>query len=135
MANKKMSRGMVRSDFELRIAKDLEKRKVKFEYESSKLTYKVPERSALYCPDFILDNGIIIEAKGRLTTADRKKMVLVKLSNPTLDIRFIFMRANNPIRKGSKTTYAIWAEKHAFPWCEGTVPSEWLTNSNEVKNQ
>lgn len=123
---KKMNRGMVRSDFELKIAKDLEKRKVKFEYESSKLAYMVPERRALYCPDFILDTGIIIEAKGRLTASDRKKMVLVKLANPTLDIRFIFMRANNPIRKGSKTTYAIWAEKHGFKWCESTVPEEWL---------
>lgn len=135
MAAKKMSRGMVRSDFELRVAKDLEKRKVRFKYEETILHYEVPSRVARYTPDFVLANGVVIEVKGRLTTADRKKMVLVKESNPTLDIRLLFMRAANPIRKGSDTTYGDWATKKNFKWCEGTVPSEWLINSNEVKNQ
>lgn len=123
---KKMSRGMVRSDFELRVAKDLEKRKVPFKYEEQVLFYEVPARRARYTPDFVLSNGIIVEVKGRLTTADRKKMVLVKLANPNLDIRLLFQRSVNPIRKGSSTTYASWAEKHGFQWCEGTVPEEWL---------
>lgn len=132
MTNKKMSRGMVRSDFELRVAKDLEKRKVRFKYEEQVLFYEVPARKARYTPDFILSNGIIVEVKGRLTTADRKKMVLVQLSNPSLDIRLLFQRANNPIRKGSKTTYALWAEKHGFKWSEETIPQEWLDETARV---
>lgn len=128
MASKKMSRGMVRSDFELRVAKDLEKRKVSFKYEEQVLFYEVPARKARYTPDFILSNGIIVEVKGRLTTADRKKMVLVKESNPTLDIRLLFMRAANPIRKGSNTTYGDWATKKNFKWCDGIVPEEWLND-------
>lgn len=128
MATKKMSRGMVRSDFELRVSKDLEKRKVPFKYEEQVLFYEVPARKARYTPDFILSNGVIVEVKGRLTTADRKKMVLVQLSNPGLDIRLLFQRANNPIRKGSDTTYGDWATKKGFQWCEGTVPEEWLND-------
>lgn len=132
MASKKMSRGMVRSDFELRVAKDLEKRKVRFKYEEQVLFYEVPARKARYTPDFILSNGIIVEVKGRLTTADRKKMVLVQLSNPSLDIRLLFQRANNPIRKGSKTTYGDWATKKNFKWCEETIPQEWLDEAARV---
>jgi hypothetical protein len=45
---------------------------------------------------------------------------------PELDIRFVFMRASNPIYKGSKTTYADWAERYEIPWADGRIPEEWL---------
>lgn len=78
-------------------------------------------------PDFVLPNGIIVEAKGRLTDHDRKKMVLVKEQNPEFDIRFVFSRPNNPIYKGSKTTYAAWADKHGFIYAKDRIPPTWLT--------
>ena len=81
-----------------------------------------------YLPDFHLINGVFLEVKGRLTSEDRRKMKAVKLCNPELDIRFVFQAPYNKIYKGSKTTYAKWAEKHGFPWCSyQTIPIDWLT--------
>lgn len=78
-----------------------------------------------YTPDFLLPNGIYVEAKGKLDRDTIRKMISVKKSNPHLDIRFVFMKANNPLRKGAKLRYWQWAEKHGFPWAEGTIPLEW----------
>ena len=55
-------------------------------------------------------------------------MSLIKKQYPELDIRFVFMNANNKIYKGSKTTYAMWANKHGFEWAEKNIPEEWLKN-------
>ncbi len=95
-------------------------------YESKKIKYTKPATHHTYTPDFILPNGIIVEAKGRLTLADRKKMVLVKNSHPNLDIRFVFQKSSNYICKGSSTTYSQWAEKNGFPWAEKQIPIEWI---------
>jgi hypothetical protein len=76
----------------------------------------------------LLPNGIYLEVKGRLTVEDRRKMLAVKKSNPELDIRFVFQAPYNKINKGSKTTYAKWAEKYGFLWCSySTIPLTWLT--------
>ena len=115
-----------RSKFEQAVAADMRKRKCKFSYENEKLDFIRPARKCKYLLDFSLESGIIVECKGRLTAADRKKMLLVKEQNPDRDIRFLFQRASNPIFKGSKTTYAMWAEKNGFLWAESTIPEEWL---------
>jgi hypothetical protein len=55
-------------------------------------------------------------------------MRAVKAANPDLDVRFVFQTPYNKIYKGSKTTYAKWAEKHGFLWCAfHSIPIEWLT--------
>jgi len=115
-----------RSKFEKSVAKHLTENKVRFKYETDKIKYVVPESNHTYLIDFKLPNGIIVETKGVMDLATRKKMKLVKEQNPDLDIRFVFQRAQNPIRKGSKTTYATWADKNGFKWAEGTVPTDWL---------
>jgi hypothetical protein len=69
---------------------------------------------------------LYIEAKGHLDKGDRVKMLLIKQQYPDLDIRFVFLNANNKIYRGSKTTYAAWATKHNFVWAEKTIPEEWL---------
>lgn len=117
-------RNIYRSKLEQRIAADLRKRGVPFQYETLKVPYQ--RKPQVYNPDFILPNGIIVEAKGELKQTDRVKMLLVKAQHPQLDIRFVFQRANNKIRKGSKTTYWMWAEKHGFPWAEALIPVRWL---------
>lgn len=78
-----------------------------------------------YLPDFVLGNGIVVECKGRLTSADRKKMLLVKKQNPKKDIRLLFM-CNNKLNPRSKTRYSDWAEKNGFPWALKRIPQEWL---------
>jgi hypothetical protein len=100
----------VRSGFERTIAAQLKRYGVKFEYEPVKLPY-VLERT--YCPDFRIGN-MYIEVKGKLDQDTRSKMAAVKKAHPDLDIRFVFMRADNKLSKGSKTTYGQWAERNGF---------------------
>jgi hypothetical protein len=116
-----------RSGLELRISEDLKKRGVPYEYEKLKIEYRIPEREAKYTPDFLLlDNGIIVEAKGIFDTEDRKKHLLIKEQHPHLDIRLVFSRANAPIYKGSPTTHGAWAEHHGFKFAEKLIPQEWI---------
>ena len=115
---------MYRSGLESKVDDLLSSLKVKYEYESQKLAYQL---ECNYLPDFLLPNGIYLEVKGRLTSEDRRKMLAVKRCNPDLDIRFVFQAPFNKIYKGSKTTYAKWAEKSGFPWCQYTkIPIDWL---------
>lgn len=79
-----------------------------------------------YLPDFTLPNGIIVEAKGYLDAAACRKMKAVKASNPYLDIRFVFQNANGKRNKRAKLKNWEWAEKHGFPWAEGTIPLSWF---------
>lgn len=113
---------MARSGFERTLIQQLKAAKAKFEYESIKLPYTIEHH---YVPDFILGNGVIIEAKGYMRTTDVAKMRAVKRNHPDLDIRFVFMDASK--RLGKKTTYGQWAERHGFPWADGRIPEEWLT--------
>ena len=115
-----------RSGLEDRTAEDLTKRGVPFRYEEVKVSYKRPATDHKYTPDFVLDNGIVIETKGQFTVEDRKKHVLVKEQHPALDIRFVFSRASSPIRKGSKTTYADWCRKEGFLFADKVIPQAWL---------
>jgi hypothetical protein len=87
-----------------------------------------------YLPDFILPNGIYIEAKGYLDAASCKKMIAVKKTNPHLDIRFVFQHANGKRNKRAKLRNWEWAEKHGFPWAETSIPLAWWKEpSNERK--
>ena len=114
-----------RSGLESRTAAYLKKRRVNFEYEQTKIPYVVNE-TRKYCPDFKLPNGIYIETKGRFTASDRKKHLLIKKQHPNLDIRFVFSNPRAKIRKGSKTSYADWCDKHGFLYAQETIPPEWI---------
>lgn len=78
-----------------------------------------------YLPDFILSNGVYVEAKGYLDAASCKKMKAVKASNPHLDIRFVFQNANGKRNKRAKLRNYEWAERYGFPWAEGKIPLSW----------
>ncbi len=113
-----------RSNFELDIANQLAKNKVPFLYEKVNFNYV---RHSTYTPDFYLeDQGFYIEVKGLFTSQDRGKHLLIRKQHPDLDLRFLFMNANNKLYKGSKTTYSGWCERYDIPWCQGFVPKEWL---------
>jgi len=113
-----------RSGFEQTLANQLQRSGVAFEYETIKLEY---QKIATYTPDFILPNGIIIEAKGVWTVEDRTKHLLVREQHPHLDIRLVFMNAYNKIRKGSNTTYARWCEKKNIIYANKQIPKSWLS--------
>lgn len=44
----------------------------------------------------------------------------------------MFSNANARIAKGSKTTYAMWADKQGFQWAHKTIPDEWLSEAPNV---
>jgi hypothetical protein len=118
-----------RSGLEEKVARQLSLAGIAFEFEKLVLKYTRPASNHKYTPDFTLPNGVVIESKGLFTTKDRQKMLLVKEQHPALDIRLLFQNAKERIAKGSKTTYAMWAEKYGFPWAHREVPAEWI---NEV---
>jgi hypothetical protein len=85
--------------------------------------------SAVYTPDFILPNGVILEAKGYFKPEDRRKMLAVKKQHPHLDIRLVFQQPLNTLTKTSKTTYAMWAEKNGFLWAPfHAIPLDWFND-------
>tara|TARA_R100000664_G_C2720181_1_gene113903 strand:- start:67 stop:486 length:420 start_codon:yes stop_codon:yes gene_type:complete len=115
-----------RSGFEHKVSDQLKENKIKFEYETTVIPYIKPETKHTYTIDFTLPNGILIETKGRWVIEDRKKHLLIKKQHPELDIRIVFMSGKTKIRKGSKTTYGMFCDKHGILWAEKTIPESWL---------
>lgn len=115
-----------RSGLEDRIAAQLEHAGVPKVYEKYSIAYTIPESKHHYTPDFILPNGIIIEAKGIFEAADRKKHLLIRQQYPHLDIRFVFSNAKTKIGAGAKTTVAEWCEKHGFQYASREIPAKWF---------
>jgi|TARA_R110000744_G_scaffold13857_1_gene39962 hypothetical protein len=114
-----------RSGLEDDISKDLTERGVDFKFEVLKIQW-VLHRNKSYTPDFILPNGVIVESKGRFVVDDRMKHLEIKKQHPDLDIRFVFSNSKAKIRKGSKTTLGMWADKHGFMYSDKRIPDEWL---------
>ena len=115
-----------RSGFEHKVSDQLKENKIKFEYETTVIPYIKPETKHTYTIDFTLPNGILVETKGRWVPEDRKKHLLIKNQHPELDIRIVFMSGKTKIRKGSKTTYGMFCDKHGILWAEKTIPESWL---------
>ena len=115
-----------RSGLEENNARQLKDLGVKVKFEETKIPYEVPLTKRKYTPDFELPNGILIETKGKLEPKDRAKHVLVQQQWPDLDIRFVFQRPHDKIRKGSPTTYAVWCDRNGFKWASRTIPEDWI---------
>lgn len=112
-----------RSKFEESIW-DAAKRARKFlQHEPHYIPYVI---KGSYLPDFLLPNGIYVEAKGYLDAASCRKMKAVKASNPHLDIRFVLQNPNGKRNKRAKLKNYQWCEKYDFPWAEGTIPLVWF---------
>lgn len=116
----------VRSGLEESVCAQLKAAGIEYEYETLKLKYIRPASEHVYTPDILLPNGLIIELKGRFLPADRMKHLMVKKSNPELDIRFVFSNSNARISKASKTTYAMWCRKNGYLYADKTIPEEWI---------
>lgn len=122
--------GIFRSKFESRVASELKHSGVPFAFEPDSVSYIQPEKRRRYTPDFVLPNGVILEAKGLLTVEDRMKHLWIQDQFPMLDIRFVFQNPYNKLTPTSRTTYAAWAMKHGFKWCYGPrIPTEWITET------
>ena len=121
-----------RSGFEHRISEQLEQQNIDPQYETTVVKYTVPARDSKYTVDFTLPNGILVETKGRWMPDDRKKHLLVKEQHPELDIRIVFQSAKSKLRKGSKTTYADYCDKHGIQWAEKIIPQAWIDEEKKA---
>jgi hypothetical protein len=106
----------------MRVAESLTRKRVKFTYESQAIPYIVEKN---YKPDFILPNGILVEAKGYFRSADQRKHRAIKNQHPDLDIRFVFLRLDSRVQ-GSQMTCQQWCDKYGFLYAEKEIPKEWL---------
>jgi len=134
-----------RSKFEAKVAKELDKLGVKYEYEAYQFPYTEPlrrnrarcltcggselVRDGWYTPDFWLpevsNGGLFIETKGRFTAADRRKMLSVISENKDETFVMLFMR-DNKIHKRSTTKYSDWCEANGIDYSIGTIKESWL---------
>lgn len=138
MAKAAVLKAAFRSGLEEWLAAELDSVGIPFDYEKARVPFVVPQREAKYLPDFECPGGIFIEGKGWFkTAAERQKYILVRESNPGMDIRFLFQDARKPIYKGSKTNYGDWADKHGFKWTDKRrgVPREWLLEMKQALKQ
>lgn len=103
-----------RSMSEVRFATRLKDINIKFDYEKDKLNYQFEPQK--YVVDFTVDGDLLIEYKGKLDPASRRKMRAVKKCNPNVDLVMIFEKPNNKIYRGSQTTYGDWATNEGFVW-------------------
>jgi len=114
-----------RSGLESDIAEYLKDKQNQVRYERLKIEWE-DLRYRTYTPDFILDNGIIIETKGIFDTEDRRKHLAIREQHPELDIRFVFSNSKAKLYKGAKSRYCEWCDKHEFKWEHRIIPEAWL---------
>ena len=122
-----------RSGLEHKLSVYLKERKFKFSYEAIKIEWEDLSYRT-YTPDFILDNGIIIETKGRFLASDRRKHLAIQKQHPKLDIRFIFTNSKVKLYKGAKSTYAQWCLKYNFRYYDRIIPECWLKEKGKNKH-
>lgn len=137
-----------RSKLEERVAEQLESAGVRFTHESKWVPYVVPERTAKYLPDMVIDGtNILIECKGFFgggrqfggkssdSAKERQKLLLIKEQHPEIDLRIVFQRASTPIYPKSPTSYGKWASDHQIPWSDkGEVPQQWVDDIVRLQN-
>ena len=144
---RKHCKGTYRSGLEESVSDFLLAHKIDGQYEQHYLTYRVPESTHRYTPDFVLPNGIIIETKGVWDATDRQKHLLIREQYPQLDIRFVFTRSKSRLYKGSKTTYGTFCEKFGIQYADKLmsvarlkeptkgIPERVLIENNNNKNK
>ena len=122
-----------RSGLEHKISDYLKELKCKFGYESVKIQWEdLCYRT--YTPDFILENGVIIETKGRFLAIDRRKHLAIQKQHPKLDIRFVFTNSKSKLYKGAKSTYGQWCTKNNFRYYDRIIPEDWLKEKGKNKH-
>jgi len=127
-----------RSGFETRLAERLELEGVEFGYESVTYPIKLEAvghkclecgskkigRDSVFTPDFFFQKWTI-EAKGKFTAKDRKRILALKASGMPKFLGMLFMR-DNKLSKKYETRYSDWCRKNGIPYAIGWFKQEWL---------
>ena len=82
-------------------------------YETNRLKYKLEHT---YTPDFKVADNVFIETKGRFTSSDRSKIKHVIQQHTEITLALVFQQPTTLISKKSKTSYAVWCDKHNIQW-------------------
>src|SRR5208282_1664123 len=128
-----------RSQAEANVATWLKQHGIKYGFETEKFKYTSPikggrcvdcggraRKNRTYLLDFWIPSlSFGIEVKGRLGSSDRSKYWDIKESNPTLDLRFLFL-SDNLIRSGMPERYSDWAAQKGFPYCIRILNEKWF---------
>jgi len=118
-----------RSNLETQVEKALTDQGFSPSYEVEKFSYTLHRK---YTPDFKVGD-VHIEVKGWWPPSERSKFLAVVMDNPTLPIFVALQRPRMTLNKKSKTTYAMWCQKHGIAWCPIPIPSDfmaqWLAGS------
>ena len=122
-----------RSGLEHKLSIYLDELKYKYLYEKVKIEWEDLSYRT-YTHDFILNNGIIIETKGRFLAIDRRKHLAIKRQHPNLDIRFVFTNSRSKLRKGAKSSYGQWCDKYGFRYYDRIIPEDWLKEKGRNKH-
>lgn len=137
--------GKYKSRLEAYTAAQLRKLKIKFKYEPHKLHYLKRVRmgqcgeclsakvysSRTYLPDFLLDNGTYIEAKGYFTATERAKIEAVLRSNPKIKLKMLF-GADNRIK--GEYRYSNWCKDRGIDYAIKRVKPEWGAREQGASN-
>ena len=131
MPQRRHSARRYRSGLEKDVAAYLKDTQKKVRYECLKIEWE-DLRYRTYTPDFILDNGIIIETKGIFDSEDRRKHMEVRNQHPELDIRFVFSNSKAKLYKGAKSRYYEWCDTNDFMWAHRVIPESWLKEKGKA---
>ena len=136
-----------RSKYEDTLTANLDKNNKEYHYEEFSLEYTVKHK---YTPDFVLPNGIIVEAKrgegvfvpvGKrggfykrsLDSEARGKMLKVKRQYPELDIRLVFPRDFKLQDLKTTPKASQWCKKNGFKYHIGnTIPESWFKEEGQI---
>lgn len=112
---------------------------MQYAYEQDKYSFYVPEvgrvcgacgaksvlRKSTYMPDFKIGTKVYIEAKGKLTAGNRKRLIAFKKAHPEVRIYIMFQR-DNWLTSKRRAKYSDWARSEGFECAVGIeVPKEW----------
>lgn len=126
MRRPKKHNGIHRSKFETNFLAQVTKKGFNLDYETSVLAYVSPVQKRKYNPDWTIKPGWYIETKGRFTSSDRKKILLVKEQHPEARILIVFQRQQNKLYKGSPTSYTEWCKANDVECCGFEEQDKWL---------
>lgn len=88
---------------------------------------KVPGK---YTPDFELDGGVFVEAKGFFKPEKRSRMEDFIRSKPRILLKFLFAQ-DNWMTKKKKHKYSDWAKKMGVDFAIGKkIPEQWTKGCN-----
>ena len=124
-----------KSKLEEKVWNSLIKEYPSVQYEPTRIKFTQPVQERTYTPDFKVDESkeIYLEAKGLLDLETRKKMIWFRECNPDIRIIMLFQNASNKLHRGSKTTYAMWAELNNFEWLD--FRKDWLNAYRKLCSQ